>query len=85
MVSTRQSSNMGSSSSSSSGGSVSEVVETNSLKKHQPSASTSSTSNGRSIEVRNVNLLDLPLEILQKICNYLDYNTVAHMRLVSQV
>jgi hypothetical protein len=30
-----------------------------------------------------LNLLDLPVEILQKILGYLDYNTIAHLRPVS--
>ena len=30
-----------------------------------------------------INLLDLPVEVLQKILGYLDYNTIAHLRPVS--
>lgn len=30
-----------------------------------------------------INILDLPVEILQKVLGYLDYNTVAHLRPVS--
>lgn len=78
MVSTRQSSNMGSSGSS---GSVGEV-EVNSLKKHH-SVTAGTSNNGATIEPRNLNLLDLPVEILEKILGYLDFNMVAHMRLVS--
>lgn len=78
MVSTRQSSNMGSSSGS---GSV-EVGEVSTLKKHQP-VTTADTSNNVSIESCNLNLLDLPVEVLEKIFSYLGFNTVAHMRLVS--
>lgn len=77
MVSTRQSSNMGSSSGS---GSV-EVGEVSTLKKHQP-VTTADTSNNVSIESCNLNLLDLPVEVLEKIFSYLGFNTVAHMRLV---
>ncbi|XP_029673693.1 F-box only protein 28 [Formica exsecta] len=78
MVSTRQSSNMGNSSSSSS---VGEVGETSSLKKHHPVTAGTSNS-GSTIESRNLNLLDLPVEILEKIFGYLGFNMVAHMRLV---
>ncbi|XP_014479256.1 PREDICTED: F-box only protein 28 isoform X2 [Dinoponera quadriceps] len=96
MVSTRQSSNMGSSSSSggsggggggggSGSGSVSEVVEASSLKKHQPGTTSAGSSSGGSTSessppVRNLNLLNLPVEILEKIFGYLGYNTVAHLR-----
>lgn len=79
MVSTRQSSNMGNSSSSSS---VSEVGETSSLKKHHP-VTAGTSHNGSTVESRNLNLLDLPVEILEKIFGYLGFNMVAHMRLVS--
>ena len=30
-----------------------------------------------------INLLDLPIEILQKVLGYLDYNAIAHLRRVS--
>lgn len=79
MVSTRQSSNMGNSSSS---GSVSEVGEVSSLKKHH-SVTTGTSNSGSTIESRNLNLLDLPVEVLEKIFSYLGFNMVAHMRLVS--
>lgn len=80
MVSTRQSSNMGNSGG---GGPVGEVGETLPLRKHQP-VTTASTSNGganaESPPVRSLNLLDLPVEIIEKIFGYLGYNTVAHLR-----
>lgn len=79
MVSTRQSSNMGNSSSS---GSVSEVAEVSSLKK-QHSVTTVPSNSGSTVESRNLNLLDLPVEVLEKIFSYLGFNMVAHMRLVS--
>lgn len=78
MVSTRQSSNMGSSSGS---GPVGEV-EVNSLKKHH-SVTAGTSNNGVTIESRNLNLLDLPVEVLEKIFSYLGFNMVAHMRLVN--
>jgi len=67
--------------SSSGSGSVGEV-EVNSLKKHH-SVTASTSNNGATIESRNLNLLDLPVEILEKIFGYLGFNMVAHMRLVS--
>ncbi|XP_071561944.1 uncharacterized protein Dmpd [Temnothorax nylanderi] len=78
MVSTRQSSNMGSSGGS---GPVGEV-EVNSLKKHHSVTAGTSNSGATAIESRNLNLLDLPVEILEKIFGYLGFNMVAHMRLV---
>ncbi|EFN79722.1 F-box only protein 28 isoform X2 [Harpegnathos saltator] len=85
MVSTRQSSNMGSSSSGGGSGSGTggEVVEaTSSLKKHQPGTASNinNCSTTESPPVRNLNLLNLPVEILEKIFGYLGYNTVAHLR-----
>lgn len=83
MVSTRQSSNMGSSNGSGPGG---EAGDVNSLKKQHSvtTVSTSSMSNGGpTVESRSLNLLDLPVEILEKIFGYLGFNTVAHMRLVN--
>ncbi|XP_032687834.1 F-box only protein 28 isoform X2 [Odontomachus brunneus] len=92
MVSTRQSSNMGSSSGGggnngggggSGGGSVGEVVEASSLKKHQPGTAAGTSNGGSTAEsppVHNLNLLNLPVEILEKIFGYLGYNTVAHLR-----
>lgn len=77
MVSTRQSSNMGSNGGS---GPVGEV-EVNSLKKHH-SVTAGTSNNGATIESR-LNLLDLPVEVLEKIFGYLGFNMVAHMRLVS--
>jgi len=79
MVSTRQSSNMGNSSSS---GSVGEVGEVSPLKKHH-SVTAGTSNSGSTIESRNLNLLDLPVEVLEKIFSYLGFNMVAHMRLVS--
>lgn len=82
MVSTRQSSNMGNGGGS---GPVGEVGEAASLRKHH-SVTTAGTSSGTTAEsppVRNLNLLDLPVEILEKIFGYLGYNKVAHMRPVS--
>lgn len=78
MVSTRQSSNMGSSN----GG---EAGDVSSLKKQHSvtTVSTSVISNGGStVESRSLSILDLPVEILEKIFGYLEFNTVAHMRLV---
>ncbi|XP_029161917.1 F-box only protein 28 [Nylanderia fulva] len=81
MVSTRQSSNMGNSSSSAS---VSEVGEVNSLKKHHSVTTAPSNSGSTALTVVscNLNLLDLPVEVLEKIFSYLGFNMVAHMRLV---
>lgn len=79
MVSTRQSSNMGSNSSS---GSVGEVGEASPLKKHH-SVTAGTSNSGSTIESHNLNLLDLPVEVLEKIFSYLGFNMVAHMRLVS--
>lgn len=84
MVSTRQSSSM---SGSNGGGPVADVTDVNSSRRHQSVAMTSSY-NGASVSepppYSNLNLLDLPVEILEKIFSYLDYNTVAHLRPVSQ-
>lgn len=80
MVSTRQSSNMGGGNG---GGPVSEVTEVGPSKKHQSVAMASTSSGVTTAEppaVRNLNLLDLPVEILEKIFSYLDYNTIAHLR-----
>lgn len=85
MVSTRQSSNMGSSSGNGGGGTSGE--EASSLKKHQPGTAAGTSNGGSTTEsppVRNLNLLNLPVEILEKIFGYLDYNTVAHLRPVSR-
>ncbi|XP_061939282.1 F-box only protein 28 isoform X2 [Apis cerana] len=80
MVSTRQSSSM---SGSNGGGPVADVTDVNSSRRHQSVAMTSSY-NGASVSepppYSNLNLLDLPVEILEKIFSYLDYNTVAHLR-----
>ncbi|XP_076241625.1 F-box protein dampened isoform X1 [Calliopsis andreniformis] len=82
MVSTRQSSNMGGSSG---GGPVAEVADVSLSRRHQSIAMTNSY-NGTSVSdppfTSNLNLPDLPVEILEKIFSYLDYNTVAHLRLV---
>ncbi|XP_076678187.1 F-box protein dampened isoform X2 [Andrena cerasifolii] len=80
MVSTRQSSNMGGSNG---GGPVTEVADVSPSRRHQSVAMASSYS-GVSVSdppfTSNFNLLDLPVEILEKIFSYLDYNTVAHLR-----
>jgi len=83
MVSTRQSSNMGSSNAGGPGG---EAGDVSSLKKQHSvtTVSTSGISNGGSTaESRSLSLLDLPVEILEKIFGSLGFNTVAHMRLVN--
>lgn len=84
MVSTRQSSSMGGSNG---GGPAAEVTDVNSSRRQQSVAMTSSYT-GPSVSepppYSNLNLLDLPVEILDKIFSYLDYNTVAHLRPVSQ-
>ncbi|XP_076300811.1 F-box protein dampened isoform X2 [Lasioglossum baleicum] len=69
MVSTRQSSNMGGSNG---GGPVAEVGDSSSSRRNQSVTGPPTYS--------NLNLLDLPVEILEKIFSYLDYNTVAHLR-----
>lgn len=83
MVSTRQSSNMGGGNG---GGPVAEVADVSLSRKHQSIAMTNSYS-GTPISdppfTSNLNLLDLPVEVLEKILSYLDYNTVAHLRPVS--
>ncbi|XP_063989619.1 F-box only protein 28 isoform X2 [Diachasmimorpha longicaudata] len=83
MVSTRQSSNMGSGSSS---GRVSESVEAGPSRRHHTQVNTGSTGSAHSspepTPVQNVNLLDLPPELLDKIISSFDFNTVAHLRLV---
>ncbi|CAK9795820.1 F-box only protein 28 [Anthophora plagiata] len=80
MVSTRQSSSMGGSNGS---GPVAEVTDVSSSRRHQPVAMAGSY-NGASASdpppYSNLNLLNLPVEILEKIFSYLDYNTVAHLR-----
>ncbi|XP_034942697.1 F-box only protein 28 isoform X2 [Chelonus insularis] len=78
MVSTRQSSNMGSNSAR-----VTEPAEAGSLRRHHAHAQTSNVqSNPEPATTRQVNLLDLPPEILEKVTSYLNYNTVAHLRSV---
>ncbi|XP_033322281.1 F-box protein dampened isoform X2 [Megalopta genalis] len=80
MVSTRQSSNMGGSNG---GGPVAEVADTSSSRRNQ-SVTMASSYSGATVSdpptYSNLNLLDLPVEILEKIFSYLDYNTVAHLR-----
>ena len=80
MVSTRLSSNMGGSNG---GGPVTEVADVSPSRRHQSVAMASSYS-GASVSdppfPSNFNLLDLPVEILEKIFSYLDYNTIAHLR-----
>ncbi|XP_026672520.1 F-box only protein 28 isoform X2 [Ceratina calcarata] len=75
MVSTRLSSSMGGGNG---GAPAAEVADVNSSKKHQ-SAMTSMDSGAATLE-SHVHLLDLPVEVLEKIFSYLDYNTVAHLR-----
>ncbi|OAD53951.1 F-box only protein 28 [Eufriesea mexicana] len=84
MVSTRQSSSMGGSNG---GGPAAEVADVSSSRRHQSVAMTTSYSGAQVSECKiepppysNLNLLDLPVEILEKIFSYLDYNTVAHLR-----
>ncbi|XP_043286506.1 F-box only protein 28 isoform X2 [Venturia canescens] len=79
MVSTRQSSNMGGGSG---GSSVGEgVCEPGPSRRQQPQVQPGLTRQlAMMSSVRNLNLLDLPPEILEKICSFLDYNTVAHLR-----
>ncbi|XP_029034712.1 F-box only protein 28 isoform X2 [Osmia bicornis bicornis] len=80
MVSTRQSSSMGASNG---GGPVTEIADVNSSRRHQSATMASSYSGTSASEppsYSNLNLLDLPVEILEKIFSYLDYNTVAHLR-----
>ncbi|XP_076758928.1 F-box protein dampened [Xylocopa sonorina] len=80
MVSTRQSSSMGGSNGAVP---VTEVTDVSSSRRQEPVA-IASTHNETSSWVpapdSNLNLLDLPVEILEKIFSYLDYNTVAHLR-----
>ncbi|XP_024937584.1 F-box only protein 28 isoform X2 [Cephus cinctus] len=84
MVSTRQSSNMNSSS----GGApiVGEVTaEPGPSRRNQTQAQAQASSSDivsivDSSPTCNLNLLDLPVEILEKIFSYLDYNIVAHLR-----
>lgn len=79
MVSTRQSSNIGSGSSS---GRTSESVETGLSRKNQTNHGNTSQLSSESIPIQRCNLLDLPLELLEKITTHLDFNTVANLRLV---
>ncbi|KAG7190876.1 hypothetical protein KM043_006937 [Ampulex compressa] len=62
-----------------------EVADVAAQKRHP--VATASTSSGTPIgehpSFSNINLLDLPVEIIEKIFSYLDYNTVAHLRPVS--
>ncbi|KAK9303705.1 hypothetical protein QLX08_004703 [Tetragonisca angustula] len=78
MVSTRQSSSMGGSNG---GGPAAEITDVNSSRR---SVAMASSCSGASVSEpppdSNLNLLDLPVEILEKIFSYLDYNTVAHLR-----
>ncbi|XP_015127731.1 F-box only protein 28 isoform X1 [Diachasma alloeum] len=83
MVSTRQSSNMGSGSSS---GRVSEPVEAGPSRRHHTQVNTGSAGSAHSspepAPVQNINLLNLPPELLDKIISSFDLNTVAQLRLV---
>lgn len=87
MVSTRQSSN------SSTNTDVSSLVEINKpyeagalvpSKKNQQHSGLSASA-GTATEESNsyIGLMDLPVEIIQKILGYLNYNNVAHLRPVS--
>ncbi|KOX80708.1 F-box only protein 28 [Melipona quadrifasciata] len=78
MVSTRQSSSMGGSNG---GGPAAEITDVNSSRRSVAmTSSCSSASVSEPPSDSNLNLLDLPVEILEKIFSYLDYNTVAHLR-----
>ncbi|XP_023289255.1 F-box only protein 28 isoform X2 [Orussus abietinus] len=81
MVSTRQSSSIGGSGGS---GSVTDVVgEAGPSRRHHAQVQGGPSNTAPISETAltcNVNLLDLPTEILEKILTYLDYNTIAHLR-----
>lgn len=74
MVSTRQSSNMGGSS-----GGAAEIEAAGPSRRHQ-------TNSQQSMEPpqMRVGILDLPVEILDKIFGYLGFNSIAHLRPVSK-
>lgn len=72
MVSTRQSSNMGSHGT---GATAQEVSEAGPSTRKQHTVMENSPS--------PINLTNLPVELLEKIFSYLDYNTIAHLRPVS--
>lgn len=84
MVSTRQSSNSGTNTEVSSLGEFNKIYETGHLvsskKSHHQSGLSASTPLSTEVSSSLINLLDLPVEVLQKILCYLDYNTVAHLR-----
>ncbi|XP_035717699.1 F-box only protein 28-like isoform X1 [Vespa mandarinia] len=83
MVSTRQSSSIGANNG---GGSVNDIREVSPSRKHQASSSAGSSSTSSSVSppsMCNLSLFDLPVEIIEKIFSYLNYNTVAHLRPVS--
>lgn len=93
MVSTRQSSNMGGTSGGGGGGSVcetvGEVVQPRKHSTHVPGPFSTlqiveSPPAAATVAIhRQLNLLDMPIEILEKICSYVNYNTVASLRPVS--
>ncbi|KAK2575809.1 hypothetical protein KPH14_007192 [Odynerus spinipes] len=65
------------------GGHVNDAREVSPSRKHQSASSTGAVCATPVIcppSVRNLNILDLPVEILEKIFSYLNYNTVAHLR-----
>lgn len=84
MVSTRQSSN----SSTNADGSIFVELGKNydagpsgsSRRNHQQPGLSASVTVSTGESSLYINLLDLPVEILQKILGYLDYNTIAHLR-----
>jgi hypothetical protein len=85
MVSTRQSSNFGGGGENT--GAVSEAGPSKSLRHNnaQPQPlpeANASTHSAEIVTTQNVNLMDLPPEILLKILGRLPYRTVAHLRLV---
>ncbi|XP_033210411.1 F-box only protein 28 isoform X2 [Belonocnema kinseyi] len=90
MVSTRQSSNMGGTSGGGGGGSVcetvGEVVQHRKNSTHVPGPFSTlqiveSPPAAATVDMhRQLNLLDMPIEILEKICSYVNYNTVASLR-----
>lgn len=83
MVSTRQSSNSSCTSNITSSESVSEIGKSNEAtttrrNQQQPQGNVA-------INCVQINLLNLPLELQQKILGYLDYNTIAHLRPVCYI
>ena len=90
MVSTRQSSNSSTNVDGSTFVELGKSYDTGPLgssRKNQQQAGGLTASSAASVSVGEIspyiNVLDLPVEILQKILGYLDYNTIAHLRPVS--